>query len=366
MNSRLSWLLLATHVPPTGSRGGMVRYVMELAGELAIRPDVELHVLVTPPSRPLMTELLGDPGRVWTVPALPTPVRSLLERPGYGVPALRRGFDVVHGTKHLVPSAGRGLRLLTVHDMLPMDRPQDFGLLKRRALVGPYRASIRASDVLVTVSRATRDRLLAEEPDVAAKTVPVPLALSSSLATAAPVPVPALEGRRFALVVGDASPRKNLSLLVDAWEHVVAADPGAVLVTVGPHGWGVDDRGVRWNRMVQGGSVLALQQVDDGVLRWCYEHAQVVACPSLLEGFGLPAVEALHFGAPLLTSEDPALVEASGAAAAHLDVRDPGAWVQELVDRLAAPRAHRPRERTRTWGDVAEETVRAVQDRIRP
>lgn len=357
----LSWLMLATHVPPTGRLGGMVRYVVELATELAVHPEVELSVLTTPATRPFFAELLGGPERVLTLPGLPTPLRSLLERPGYGVRAFRRDFDVVHGTKHLLPRVGSARRVLTVHDLLPMDRPQDFPRLKRSALVAPYRASVRSADALLCVSQATRRRLLADSPAVAERSSVVPLAVSSSLRQAVPAPVPELVRRRFALVVGDASPRKNLALVLSAWEAVVAREPAAVLAVVGPPGWGVDLRGSAYDRLVRQGAVIELTSVTDGVLRWCYENASVVACPSLLEGFGLPSVEALHFGAPLVTSEDPALVEASAGAGRHLPADDVARWADALLEAVLAPRPAVPgKGASRSWTDVAAETVSAV------
>lgn len=361
MTSPLSWLLLATHVPADGQRGGMVRYVVELARELHAHDEVDLSVLTVPAAAPFFTDLLGRRDRVLTLPALPTAARSVLERSGVGAAALRQPFDVVHGTKHLVPRVARGRRVLTVHDLLAMDRPQDFSSLKRRALVGPYRASVRDSDVLLCVSAATRARLLADQPSVAGRAAVVPLAMSSSLRGAVPRQVDALVDRRFALVVGDASPRKNLGLVVDAWEQVVARDPEARLAVIGPRGWGVDDRGTRFERLVEQGAVVPLGHVEDDVLRWCYEHARVVACPSLLEGFGLPSIEALHFGAPLITSTDAALVEASGDAARHLPPDAPQLWVQALGEAVARPRPGTAAGWSRTWADVADETVRAVR-----
>lgn len=333
---------------------------MELARALSVHPEVQLSVLTTTPSRELFVDLLGEPARVHTLPALSAAALSLLERPGLLVPAFRRPFDVVHGTKHLLPRVGPGRRVLTVHDLLPMDRPQDYGRLKRTALVGPYRASLRGADVLVCVSAATRDRVVHDVPELAGRCAVVPLAMSRELASAPSTPVAALAGRPFALVVGDASPRKNLGMVVDAWERVCDQFPDAVLATVGPPGWGVDERGARWDRLVAAGNVLPLRQVDDGVLRWCYENARVVACPSLLEGFGLPAVEALHFSAPLVTSTDPALVEASGDRATHLPADDIPGWTAALVAHLSRPRPAAALATGRTWSQVAGETVDAV------
>lgn len=121
----LSWLMLATHVPPSGMGGGMVRYVVELATALAARPDVELSVLTTASAQPFFRRVLGDKPHLQTVPTLPTAARSVWEREFWGVGS-RRSFDVVHGTKHLIPRRAQGHRALTVHDMLLMDIPEDF------------------------------------------------------------------------------------------------------------------------------------------------------------------------------------------------------------------------------------------------
>ncbi len=77
------------------------------------------------------------------------------------------------------------------------------------------------------------------------------------------------------------------------------------------------------------------------MLRWCYENCVVVLSPSLAEGFGLPAVEALDLGAPLVTSLDPALVEVSGDAAEHLPADDVAGWAEAALRHLERPAATR-------------------------
>ncbi len=358
----LRWLLLATHVPEGARGGGIVRYTVELASALAARPDVELTVLVMPAAEPFFAELLG-PARVRTVPGLPTVAMSVLER--YATPLLERGgpYDVVQGVKHLVPVRASGVRLLTVHDMLPFDRPQDFGVLKRSLLRGPYAASLRGADALVCVSAATRDRLVERLPAVGPRADVVPLAVSSALLAAAPEAVPSLRDRVFALAVGDPSPRKNIALLVHCWSAVVAQEPGAVLVLAGPPAWAASSYGAAFDELVASGSVVSLGRVPDAQLRWCYQRAAVVLCPSLLEGFGLPAVEALAHGAPLITSTDPALEEASGGAAQHVPVDRPDLWVQAVVGALRGRRPPGAGGPVRTWEQVAEETVAVARQR---
>jgi glycosyltransferase involved in cell wall biosynthesis len=356
---RLRWLVLASHVPADGAGGGMVRYVLDLLSGLAEHPEVELHVLADAAARDLLADIVGDEARVHAMRSAPTPVTSLAERLGLADPVLRAPFDVVHGTKHLVPRTAHGRRVLTVHDMLPLDRPEDFGRAKRALLPGPYLASARDADVLVCVSAATRARLLSYVPSVRDRTVVVPLAPGRALFEAIPRPLPQLAGRRFALVVGDRSPRKNLAMVVDRWSQV-AGDDDLRLAVVGPDGWGTDSVGSG----VLDPRVELVGRVGDDELRWCYENAAVVLCPSLLEGFGLPAAEAAAFAAPLITSDDPALREAAGGWGTAVSSRQPERFAE--LTRAALLRGRRragtsPLPPRRSWADVADDTVQAVR-----
>ncbi len=360
----LSWLVLATHVPPSGAGGGIIRYTVELARALHARPDVELSVLATASARPFFAELLGSPDRVVTVPDVPVPARSTLERLGLAQLPARRRFDVVHGTKHILPRWGSGTRVLTVHDMLPLQRPRDFGLLKRTLLTRPYLASIRQADTLLCVSRATQQSVERFVPAVTGRTVAVPLAMSNGLRTARPEPVGALLDREFALVVGDTSPRKNLGLVVDLWSRVAAERPGATLAVVGPPSWGPSELGTHGSASVASGAIQILGHLSDAQLRWCYENAGVVLCPSRLEGFGLPAIEARSFGAPLITSLDPALVEVSGDSAEHLPDDDADAWASAITTALRAGRTAGAAVAVRGWDEVAAETVAAARTAV--
>jgi glycosyltransferase involved in cell wall biosynthesis len=355
---RLRYLLIATHVPPSASGGGIIRYTVELAEAMCRRNDVELHVLVAG-SRSTYFDVLLPAHQVHRIPALPVPIRTLFER-WLSVRILAQGhYHIVHGPKHVIPRrCGGALRLLTVHDMLPLDRPYDFNLLKRWLLRRPYLASVRGSDLIVCVSEATEARLTDYVPSVRDRVVVIPLAAASALQKAQPQPVAGLESRSFALIVSDSSRRKNLRAVADTWREVRERVPGAMLVIVGPRD-GAAGLGAEWARLVADGAALHLGHVSDGELRWCYEHAQVVLCPSVLEGFGLPASEAACFGAPVVTTEDPALCEASDEGAAHIASRESRAWINAVVVAFSASRpdcSSHGKRRARTWDDVATET----------
>lgn len=353
------WQLLASHVPADGQGGGMVRYVVELASALSRREDVELLVLTAPAAVPFFSDLLSSPQRVHALPKAPTVGNALIER--YFVRSAGGPFDVVQGAKHLVPRRSPAMRVLTVHDMVLYDRPQDFGPVKRTLLRRPYLASIADADVIICVSEATRERLVSQLPLTRPRTTVVPNAVSTTLLGSVPCTIPALVGKAFAIVVGDASQRKNLPLLVDCWDRVCERVPEAVLAIAGPPDWAGSSHGESFARLTAEGKVVALGSIPDEALRWCYEQAAVALCPSLLEGFGLPAVEALAFQAPLITSTDAALTEVSGDRALHLPGDRAEPWVDAISAALAGGRRPTAPFPVRTWDEVAEETVDAIR-----
>lgn len=355
----LTWLMLASHVPADGARGGMIRYAVEVTRALNRRDDVRVLVHCTPGARALFVDQLAIPANQTITGARGNViVDSLTELGGLSGVVRRHNVDVVHGTKHLVPLRGNGaLRLLTVHDTILFDRPHEYGAVKRLALPAIYRASLRRAEALACVSTATLERLAHWLPGPAASGRVVPLAMASSLLEAPPSPVLALDGRPFALVVGDLSPRKNVGYLLRVWPDVRRRVPDAHLAIVGPPGWGRHGPLPMVDELRADGAVSMLGRISDGELRWAYQNARVALCPSLLEGFGLPALEATAFGCPTVLSADPAMQEAAGGRGQVIGLDRPGEWVESIVELLGAPRPRPPLGPVRSWDDVARELV---------
>jgi glycosyltransferase involved in cell wall biosynthesis len=121
-----------------------------------------------------------------------------------------------------------------------------------------------------------------------------------------------------------------------------------------------------WRQLIDEGAAVCLSRISDPALAWCYRNARVVLCPSCLEGFGLPAVEAEAACTPIIVSEDPALCAAAPNSALRAPSWDPQAWARAVLDVLDSKgvvlTATRP---VRRWTDVAEETVSAVRNRQR-
>ena len=197
--------------------------------------------------------------------------------------------------------------------------------------------------------------------------------MSRHLLDARSEPVPELASTRFALVVGDLAPRKNVGLLLDIWDRVARETPGFQLVVLGSPGPHSDETARRLADLQARGLAIWLRGARDGMLRWCYEHATVVLFPTFEEGFGFPVLEALTFHAPVITSTDPALVEVAAGlgGVTHLDPTDPNAWTAAITRSAAVPRGPEMEARLPpgrwTWDEHVERLMpvyRALVDSV--
>jgi len=318
--------------------GGIGRYVREVLAACGRRDDVDL--VVTTPRRGVgaVTELAGARlAKLVETPRADQIGLALWDRHRAGHVFAAAGAEVVIGCKHLVPRT-RIPTVLVVHDVLTITRARENSLAKRVLLPAQYRQSLTGATRLVAVSDATRARLGALDPRWSAKCDVVPNGMSTNLTSVAPVEPAGIDGRAFALVVGDLSPRKNLGALTELWRDPPA---GLLLVVVGPDSG--TDGPVRSALLdlERAGRVVWIRGAGDPVLRWCYEQAAVVLFPTREEGFGLPLIEALTFQAPVVASDEPALreVAAGDATVTHVDADDRDGWRSAIVAAGTAPRS---------------------------
>jgi glycosyltransferase involved in cell wall biosynthesis len=220
---------------------------------------------------------------------------------------------------------------LNVFDMIAWEAPESAqrrAARIERATIGP--ALRRAAHVFCN-SASTRDDLTSRFPGVESKSSVVPLAAGKSLAAE----VSADEVRRryglerpFVLSTGTLEPRKNLRRLIEAFAGLPEElKQEHVLVVVGPRGW--DDSEIVRHAETEG--VRLLGHVPDDDLAALYRLCVVFCYPSLYEGFGLPVLEAMQAGAPVVTSGVSSLPEVGGDAAVYVDPRSTG----KLRDALA-------------------------------
>jgi len=282
------------------------------------------------------------------------------------------GASLAHYTNGVAPLLSRTPFVLSIVDLSLLRRPGDHPV--GRLALAPFLVSAaRRARLVIVPSRATtlEVRRLLHVP--AERIVVVPLAARTALAGHAKDPEAeaatlgrlGVEPGRFVLSLGTIEPRKNHVRLLAAFERVAATEPGLRLVLVGRRGW----RTSAFRRALAASPVRDLVVVaghlPDATVAHLLGACAVMAYPSLYEGFGLPVLEAMAAGAPVVTSTVSALPETAGGAAVLVDPYDVGsiaAGIVEAMDRRdALVAAGRARVAGRSWLDVGRETLDAYR-----
>ncbi|MBB4686132.1 glycosyltransferase family 4 protein [Amycolatopsis jiangsuensis] len=282
---------------------------------------------------------------------LPLPPRAAIALWQLGLPWWPGG-DAVHAPTPFAPPrapAGRTLTV-TVHDTVPWTHPETLtarGVSWHRSMIA--RAARRSSGLIVP-TRAVADELaVLVDVTVPVRVVPHGVTVPEGSAELDLPP-------RYVLAVGTIEPRKGMDVLVDA----VAQLDDVALVIAGQPGWGaIDlvrlaaDRGLR--------DVRVLGKVTDAELATALRGARVLAVPSLAEGFGLPLLEAMAMGVPVVHTDVPALAEVADGAGMIVPRGDAPALANALRTVLDNPeraaeltKLGRERARTFTWRAAAE------------
>lgn len=286
--------------------GGTGRYTREITAALAAAPRAGWQVRT-------VTSWHRDPtaariGGVDGPRRLPAGRRALAELWSRGWPP-SVGGDRVHATTPLAP-ARRGGLVVTVHDAVPWTHPETLtarGVQWHRSMIA---RDVRRAEWIVVPSTAVADDLAGIFPAVADRIMVVPHGVTTLPVPADPAAVRARLGLPggYVLAIATLEPRKGLDVLIDALTRPAAA--GAHLVVVGPTGWGdVDLAGTAAAAGLAPDRLHAVGRLDDGELAAVLAGAAVLAAPSRAEGFGLPVLEAMAAGVPVVVSDAPALVE---------------------------------------------------------
>jgi glycosyltransferase involved in cell wall biosynthesis len=360
--------------PLLGQVTGIGRYTAELLSALTRLPDGE---------RPdeLLAAAFTWRGREALPGRLPAgvvavgrraPARLLratwehIELPSMAMLGVRA--DVIHGTNFVLPPPGRGAAgVVTIHDLSYLRYPQTVSAASAR-----YRdlvpKSLRRAALVLSDTQAVADEISAEYHLPLDRICAIPLGVDSAWFNAASETLPALGlPARYLLFVGTLEPRKDVATLLAALRQLRSADPEAPpLVLAGPAGWGpaLDTAGLT------PADVIALGYLQAATLRAVVANAAVLCFPSLYEGFGLPPLEALASGTPVVASDIAPMREVLGACPAGVKlvpVGDVDGLCQAILETLAAPpdpAAGRAHARQFTWDRTAVLTAQAYRDSV--
>jgi glycosyltransferase involved in cell wall biosynthesis len=331
-------------LPLTALKTGVGHYTFELACALAkVAPESDFEVLypstfpaiaLAEPHLSLPDNLMikriqvGIVGRHWWSTGLPRYVRS-------------RGIQLFHGTNYDVPLWRRCATVLTIHDLSFLLHPETHE--KRRVNRSRRRLPLmaREANLVIVPTESVRSevcRHLGLSPE---KVFAIPEAPRTCFA---PMHSAATEevrrglgiGADFLLTVGTIEPRKNLQTLVSAFAEVAAGKSQTTLqlVIAGSRGWLSEPLFEAIEKSPVRKRIVLTEYLNDEELRALYSSCRAFVYPSIYEGFGLPPLEAMACGAPVITSRIPAHEETTGGAAILVEPTDVQALAAAIADLL--------------------------------
>jgi glycosyltransferase involved in cell wall biosynthesis len=294
--------------PLTLSSGGLPRYVSELSSALAREFPEDIFSLLSDQPFPMPERAPGNLVRG-------RQPHSTAERRWWlwGIhQAIRQtGAEVFHGTNFEVPYLGTTPAVLTIHDLSPW-REKAWQLETHNADADrvrwrtPWLVRLKRARMIVTVSEAVRVEVIQRFGVPPGRVRAVPLAASDHFRPMTPT---SPSQKPFFLFVSTLEPRKNVAALLEGWRGA-RDETQADLVIAGRNR-------ADFGEIPAGDGVHFLGEVPDQELPRLYSDALAFVYPTHYEGFGLPVLEAMQCGCPVITSRDPAVMEVAGGAAIH-------------------------------------------------
>jgi glycosyltransferase involved in cell wall biosynthesis len=323
--------------------GGAGYYTIEVARGLCARDDISLTMVARRDDEERWRTLAMERGSVVGAVPASRPGRLIFEQARFPNLLDSLGVHVHHAPHYTMPERAPVPCVVTIHDCTFFDHPQwhvgSKALLFRRAI---RRASLHAG-ALVCVSDVTASRLR-ECCDVRVPIVVAPHGVDHERFTStegepggdrvilAECGVPL--DRPLVAFVGTLEPRKGVASLIRAFDRVAETQRDATLVVCGQTGWGMEETERALAGARNGDRILRLGYVPHETVPALLRSATVVAYPALEEGFGLPALEALACGAPLITTEGTAMAEVAHGAAQLVPPGDDDALAAALAQAL--------------------------------
>ncbi len=347
-------------------RAGVGRYVHTLLPRLAaLRGDDELSAFYFDFRRrgsPFPPGLVREDAARWIPGAL---VQQAWKRVGFPpFTWFAQKADVYHFPNFVIPPLPRGPKaVVSIHDAGFLKVPETLEPKNLAYLRASIERTVRRADLILTISETIAEELREAFSLPRDRVRTTLLGAPPGLEAVDPAPVLARLklDRPFLLHVGTMEPRKNHRFLFEIFDRLEGFDGDLVLS--GMPGWQVEPILARLDASPKRDRIRRLGYVDDADLAALYQRAEALLFPSLYEGYGLPPVEAMRLGCPVLCSDRGSLPEVVGDGGLILPPDDPDVWVAALYNlwcdparRQAIVDAGRQRAAAFSWETCARET----------
>jgi len=324
---------------------GVGHYTLELARAMALSAPEDQFEIVSP--RPYVF----DRNATLTADALPPNLTFVQEQTNIltrrwwrvGLPRYLAAspVDLFHGTNFEVPlwTRQRCPTVVTVHDLSRLLHPETHEARQVRRAQRRLPRMIRAAMMIITPSESVRSELCEQLRIASERVAAVPEAPRAVFQPMPPEEAAAIVRRlgidkEFLLFVGTIEPRKGLATLLRAFEEVAGNLKSMQLVIAGRLGWMFDDllQEIRDSRFA--GRIKLTGYLNDEELRALYSSCRAFIYPSIYEGFGLPPLEAMACGAPVIAAGIASIVEVCGEAALFFDQRSADSLARAMIEVL--------------------------------
>ncbi len=346
------------------------RYIDKLVEHLhALQPQHQITIL----TKAKRLEYIASTAPSFTVVETPFREFSLSEQLGFRHQLDGLKADLVHFGMVQQPVLYKGRVVTTMHDLTttrfknPSKNPVVFWA-KQRVYKWLNKKAAHKSVAVITPTEFVKNDV-AQFAHIDLSKITVTLEAADTVAEAAE-PLAGLENTPFIMYIGRPTPHKNLERLIDAFAELQKTHSGLKLVLAGKkdalyeaHRRRAVARGIE--------GIIFTGFVSDGQLRWLYEHTAAYIFPSLSEGFGLPGLEAMMHGAPVVSSNATCLPEVYGDAAHYFDPLDASDIAAKISEVLDSPRLRSElvakgasRAATYSWRRMAEQTLAVYEQTL--
>ncbi|MEF3274287.1 MAG: glycosyltransferase family 4 protein [Chloroflexus sp.] len=355
-------------------RAGVSHYIEQVLIHLAQIDHQNHYTIYT--TRGLDQAALGLPANFVVKPSrLPTinPRVRIPWEQGIAPLILRGKADLYHGCLNVAPLLSPVPTVITIHDLAFIRFPQTFRTYNRIYLDLATRLSARRANRILVVSEHTKREVVDLLGVAAERVVVTPNAARSHFHPPSPAALASLRARhglpeRFILYVGTLEPRKNLTTLLEAFALVSARLPDVPLLIGGGKGWMYQPIFARLDQLQLRDRVKFVGYIPEEELPLWYAAATVFVFPSIYEGFGMPPLEAMACGTPVVTSNTSSLPEVVGDAGLMVPPTDHQALADAIYRVLSDAELHAElcqrglaRARQFSWSDTAARTLAAYQ-----